>query len=182
MGALPDHPAEVGEPGVLPVSALDPYIGAIKGIALLAVVACLLWTGHHFGAQGVQADWNKDKANRANAEKSAVLARASENLEIFRRQELDNQKITKDHDDELTKVRADLSRSERMRIGSALCGRSAGSTETASSGSGNATDTAGRVLSPEMDGIFKSLILEMEQAAATGRACQAFVTSNGMAP
>lgn len=164
------------------MSALDPYIGAIKAIVLVAIAICLLWAGHHFGAQGVQADWNKDIADRAKAEKAAVLARVSENQGIFRRQELDSQKITKAHDDELNKVRADLSRSERLRIGSALCGGPARPAKTAGASSGNATDPAGRVLSAEMDGIFKSLILEMEQAAATGRACQSFARKNGMAP
>jgi hypothetical protein len=153
---------------------LMPYLNWIKAaivIALLAGLATLIWRA---GANSVQVDWNKANADRANAEKAAVLARVSENLEIFRRQELDNQKITKAHDDELTKIRADLSRSERMRIASALCGGPTGTAQAASAGGSDGADPAGRVLSAEMDGAVKSLILEMEQVAATGRACQSF--------
>src|SRR3982074_1953237 len=122
------------------MSALDPYIGAIKAIALVVIALGLLLTGRHFGAQGVQADWNKANADRANAEKAAVLARVSENQGIFRQQEINNQNITKAHNDELAKVRADLSRAPRLRIGSALCGGPTGTAQTAGTGSGNATD------------------------------------------
>jgi hypothetical protein len=61
----------------------------------------------------------------------------------------------------------------------ALCGGPASTTQTPGTGSGNAADTASRVLSAEMDGVVKALILEMEQVAGTGRSCQAFVVSNG---
>jgi hypothetical protein len=159
------------------MSALNSYIGAIKAIALVIIALGLLWTGHHFGAQGVQADWNKANADRANAEKAAVLARVSENQGLFRQQEITNQNITKAHNDELTRVRADLSRAPRLRIGSALCDGPASTAQTAGTGSGNAADTGSRVLSPEMDRDVKALILEMEQVAATGRACQNFVRS-----
>lgn len=164
------------------MSALDPYINAIKAIVLVAIVLGLLWAGHHFGAQGVQADWNKDIADRAKVEKAAVLARVSENQGIFRQQEINNQNITKAHNEEIDKLRNDLARAPRLRIGSAICGGPAGTAQAASAGSGNGADTAGRVLSAEMDGIFKSLILEMERVAATGRACQSFARKNGMAP
>lgn len=164
------------------MSALDPYIGAIKGIALLAVVAGLLWTGHHFGAQGVQADWNKDIADRAKAEKAAVLARMSENQGIFRQQEITNQNITKAHNDELAKVRADLSRAPRLRIGSAICGGSARPAQTPGASSGNAADTTGRLVREDVGRDIDALKLTVEEALATGRACQAFVTANGMTP
>lgn len=164
------------------MSALDPYIGAIKAFVLVAIALGLFWAGHHFGAQGVQADWNKDIADRAKVEKAAVLARVSENQGIFRQQEITNQNITKVKDDELDKVRADLSHSERMRIGSAICPRSAGTAQTAGASSSDGSDTSSGVLSESMDRSVKALILEMEQVAATGRACQSFVQKNGLAP
>jgi hypothetical protein len=101
---------------------LDPYIGAIKGIALLAVVACVLWTGHHFGAQGVQAKWSAAELLRANAEKAAVLARNAQNAADAAKQKADNEQITKAKDEEIDKLRNDLARVPRLRIGSAICG------------------------------------------------------------
>jgi hypothetical protein len=156
---------------------MNPWaiVGAL--VAAILIGGAGFRFGDSYGTNAVQAKWDADKAVRATAEKAAVLDRVAQNQQVFRQQEITNQNITKAHDEELAKVRADLSHASRMRIGSALCSGPAGSPQTASAGSGNAADTAGRVLSAEMDGAVKSLILEMEQVAATGRSCQSFARS-----
>lgn len=164
------------------MSALDPYIGALKAIVLVAIVLGLLWAGHHFGARGVQADWNKDIADRAKAEKAAVLARVTENQGIFRQQEITNQNITKAHNEEIDKLRNDLAAAKRVRVGPSLCPRSTSQADTTSPGSSDATDPGAGLVSESTQRSIDALIMQVEEALATGRACQAFVTNNGMAP
>lgn len=41
---------------------LDPYIGAIKALVIVLLAIGLFGAGHHFGAQGVQAKWEAEKA------------------------------------------------------------------------------------------------------------------------
>ncbi|MFD2271435.1 hypothetical protein ACFS07_10545 [Undibacterium arcticum] len=92
------------------------------------------------------------------ADNAAILSRVKNNERVAEQQHIDNANITKVHDEELSTVRTALARSERLRIGTALCGGSAGVTQTAGAGSGAATDPGSRVLSTEMDGSVKSLI------------------------
>ncbi|MFC3110729.1 hypothetical protein ACFOFO_22720, partial [Undibacterium arcticum] len=134
------------------------------------------------GETSMKAEWDADKAERMQADNAAILSRVKNNERVAEQQHIDNANITKVHDEELSTVRTALARSERLRIGTALCGGSAGVTQTAGAGSGAATDPGSRVLSTEMDGSVKSLIFEMEEVAATGRSAQAFIRANGMAP
>jgi hypothetical protein len=53
------------------MSALEPYLGAAKALAIVAAALSLFALGHHYGAQGVQADWNKDKLAQAEADAAA---------------------------------------------------------------------------------------------------------------
>lgn len=164
----------------------DTDMSPTAWLAAVVIAAVTLggthWKAYTMGERSMKAEWDADSLKRANAEKAAVLARVSENQQIFRQQEITNQNITKAHNDELAKVRTDLARSERMRIGSSFCPRPATTTQATGAGGSDGTDTTTRVLSESMDRSVKSLILEMEQVAATGRACQSFVRKNGMAP
>jgi hypothetical protein len=108
-----------------------------------------------------------------------VLRREQENEAERETNRENNRLIQKAHDAELDRVRAALN-SQRLRIGPAICGEPAGSTQAGGASGSNGADTGGRVLSAEMDGAVKALIEETERAAATGRACQAFVLVNGM--
>lgn len=164
------------------IEKIMPWLGAIKAAAVAALLLGVFWFGHKTGAQGVQVKWDAETAARANAEKSAVLDRVAQNQQIFRQQEITNQNITKAHDDELNQVRAAIAGAPRVRPGAALCSGFAAAAEANSASGSNAADTGGGVLSPEMDGAVKSLIMEMEQAAAAGRSCQRFITQNGLAP
>lgn len=136
--------------------------------------------GKSEGRAIVQALWDADKLARANAEKSAVLERVAQNQQIFRQQEIRNQNITKANNDELAQVRAALAAAKRVRQ-PAFCSGSASPAEAASAGGSDATDPASRLLPESVDSAIRALILETEQAAATGRVCQAFVKANGMA-
>lgn len=161
---------------------MNPWAIAGALAAAILIGGAGFYFGDEYGTNSVQVKWNADKVARANAEKAAVLARVSENQQIFRQQEITNHNITKAHDEELAKVRADLSRAPRLRIGSALCNGPASPAQTAGASSGNAADTAGRLVREDVGRDIDALKLRVEEAFAAGRACQAFVTSNGMAP
>lgn len=161
---------------------MNPW--AILGgvVAAILIGGAGFYSGNEYGSNGVQAKWNVDKAARATAEKAAVLARVAENHGIFRQQEITSQNITKAHDDELAKVRADLAHAPRLRIGTALCSGPASTAQAPSTSSGNAADSASRLVREDVGRDIDALKLKIEEAFATGRACQAFVTSNGLAP
>jgi hypothetical protein len=134
------------------------------------------------GAAGVQAKWDADKAARAASEKAVVATRTAENVAQAAKQAASAVAITKVHDDEMSSVRAQLAAAQRMRLPGFCANRGpAAQAGTASAAGGDGADPAGGLLPVEVDRNIKALILETEQAAATGRACQTFVRDNGMA-
>lgn len=153
---------------------------------LLAGAAGGSYLHAHGVAQGraaVQASWDADKAVRKTSETKAVARRAADNLAQAKQQAAASAAITKAYDDEINDVRTRLAAAERMRR-PAFCA-SAGPTAPAGAlgASGSpATDSAGGLLPDAVARDIQALILQTEEVAATGRACQAFVRENGMAP
>ena len=72
---------------------------------------------------------------------------------------------------------------ERMRM-PAFCARAGPAAPAGGSGAdgGAATDPAGGLLPDAVARDIQALILQTEEVAATGRACQSFVRGNGMTP
>ncbi len=153
-------------------------------LALLAgLVAGYFAIERHGVTQGraeVRAKWDTETVARRSAEAAAVIARVAENEQIADQQQLDNQLITKAHNDEITQVRTALARSERLRVGPSLCSGFASTPDTDGAGSGDDADTRTRLLPDALDRDIRALILEVEDVAATGRACQAFVRAGGL--
>lgn len=57
-----------------------PYRMLAAVIAIAAASTGLLWTGHHYGAQGVQAEWDKEKlAAEMQAENNRLLRQSAIN-------------------------------------------------------------------------------------------------------
>jgi prophage endopeptidase len=140
------------------------FIGLVVGLLLTA-----LWhwdrtnqnyAGFVAGKAVVQGEWDAEKLKQSEAARESELERVKISNDVQRK-----------HDDEINKLRADLSRSERLRVGTAICGTS--TTSESNPASSDTTGAGGRLLSEEMDRDIKSLILETEQIAATARACQA---------
>ena len=134
------------------------------------------------GRAAVQSLWNADKATRAAAEAKAVAQRAVENLAQAQQQADKSAAITKAYDEEIATVLAHLV-AERMRR-PAFCA-SAGPAAPAGAGGaegGAAADPVGGLLPDAVARDIQALILQTEEVAATGRACQSFVRENGMAP
>ena len=161
--------------------------GWLYGAVLVCVVAGagMLHQRAQGNAQGraaVQALWDADKQIRAAAEIKAVAQRAAENLAQARQQAATALAIKKVYDDEINDVRARLA-TERMRK-PGFCASAGPAAPAGASGpeGGAAADPAGGLLPDAVARDIQALILQTEEVAATGRACQAFVRGNGMAP
>lgn len=116
---------------------------------------------------------------KALSEKQLAFAYQTRTDDLKReaeREKAANQRIKENNAKELAQVKSRLIASERMRIRSDLCS-DAVSTEGGGSSGGDAGGSSGRVLSEPLDSVFKQLIYETEEVAATARACQAYVES-----
>ena len=174
------------------MSALAKLGGWLPGWLYGAMLVCLLAgagmlhqraQGNVQGRAAVQALWDTDKKTRAAAETKAVAQRAAENLAQARQQAAKAAAVTKVYDEEINHVRARLAAAERMRK-PAFCASSGPAAPAGSSGAegGSTTNPAGGLLPDAVARDIQALILQTEEAAATGRACQSFVRENGMAP
>jgi hypothetical protein len=161
---------------------LTPYLGIAKAIAVIAAALALFGAGHHFGAQGVQADWSKETADRKTAETAAILTRIKNNERIADQQEIDHQKLKKGHTNEIAQIRAAYATDRGLRLPATVCRGLAASTETESASRGNGA-AAGTVALPDsIDRDLRALMLEVDTIVAGCRVAQAFIRDNGMAP
>lgn len=120
-------------------------------------------------------------AERAGRDLVAVVGRVQENAALEARHETINLTITKAKDEELAPVRERIV-TRRVYVGPAICNGPAAPAKTEDATGGDGADPAGRLLPPEMERDIKALILETEEAAATGRACQAWGKEEGYVP
>lgn len=136
------------------------------------------------GRAEVQALWDKDKIARSDAMLSAVNQRIQDNAVELKAQQDNNDLITKGKDNEIAKVTSDLNAIKRLRVGPSFCpsNRTAAKTDPQGTGSSNAADTGTGLLSESLDSRIRQLILQSEEAAATGRAAQKFILDNGFSP
>lgn len=154
--------------------------GALALVALLMVC----WLGvRHYGAVRYEAGQAAAIAERARLDADAVLARTRANAKEADRQASVNETITKEKDNEISDLRRRLAAAGRLRVGPAVCpGRPAADADTESTAGGDGTDSPGGLVSAAADRDFKRLIVDVETNLATGRACQAFLRENGLAP
>ena len=152
-------------------------------IELGAVVAALLavfFAGHHMGARGVQMDWEADKLVRATATNRAMIKKIQDNTAVAAQQAATNTTITKVKNEELAPVVQRIY-VDRVRVGTGSCGPAAAS-EAASTGSSDGANPPGRLVREDVERDTRALTEAVEQDLATGRACQAFIRENGLAP
>lgn len=172
------------------MSALAKLAGMVPGWLYGVLLVCVLAgagmlhqraLGNAQGRAAVQALWDADKQIRAAAEIKAVARRAAENLAQTRQQAAKAAAVTKVYDDEINDIRARLAAAERMRK-PAFCASTGPAAQAGSGGAegGAAADPAGGLLPDAVARDIQALILLMEEVAATGRACQAFVRGNGI--
>lgn len=162
------------------MTALIPIQYRILAVIVLAG-ACMAF-GWVRGASHVQVEWDTANTVRVEAERRALLAREHDNAELRATQAAINNAITLGKDNEITRLTARVEHLGWLRVGTAICGGSAASTEAASTASGDSADSPGRLVRDDVDRDFKALIVAVETDLATGRACQSFVKENGLQP
>lgn len=168
--------------------ALAKLAGKVPAWLCGALLACVIagagmlhqrMLGNTQGRTAVQVLWEAEKKSRTAAETKAVAQRAAENLVQARQQAARAAAITKVYDEEINAVRTRLAAAERMRK-PAFCA-SAGPAAPAGAGGaegGAAADPSSWILPDAVARDIQALILQTEEVAATGRACQAFVRGN----
>jgi hypothetical protein len=174
------------------VTALGPaaVLGMLKIVPrwcweVLIVLVLLLAYGLHergVGERLVQAKWDAANVAQALASKEAIDKRTAYNTLLKTIQLGTSANIQKAHDNEITAINASLAAVKRMRVGPNFCPNTSGQANSDSPSSSDGADTGGRLLSESVDAATKQLILKAEEVAATGRAAQAFIKENGMAP
>lgn len=135
------------------MTALERLLAETMAVLMVLCLAAL--AGHHFGAAGVQADWDHDKLTRANAEKAAVLAAVAKN-EADRQQDLAAARKTiatyerKSREDE-DRIAAERSAADRERLRITIPKREcpAPAVEAASAGRADAAGAEETVELPE---------------------------------
>ncbi|HTD03822.1 hypothetical protein, partial [Undibacterium sp.] len=105
------------------------YAKIIAVLVLLALLIAGLWGSQQRGlVQGraeVRAKWDKEKRERAEAEKSALLTRIKNNERIAEQQALDQLRIRKGINNEISQIRAAYGRSRGnapgLRLPASVC-------------------------------------------------------------
>lgn len=164
------------------------YARLIAILALLALLTAGLWGVQQRGlVQGraeVQARWDKERRERAEAEKSALLTRMKNNERIAEQQALDRQRIRKDVNNEVSQIQVAYDRrhgdAPGLRLPASVCHGLASAAETASAARSNATLAAAIALPPALERNLQDLMQEADIVVANCRAAQQFIKSTGM--
>lgn len=129
---------------------------------------------------GDQAGIERATSERAARDAIAIVARVRDNAVLSIKQDKINQIITRTKNEEIAPVVQRIY-VDRVRVGTGTCGPASSATTDGASVS-DASDPPGRLVRDDVEGDTRALTEAVEQDLATGRACQAFVRENGMAP
>ncbi len=165
------------------------YARLIAVLVLAGLLVSGLWglqrRGQLQGRAEVQAKWDKESRERAEAEKSALLSRVKNNERIAEQQALDQQRIKKDVNNELGQIHIayDSRRgASSLRIPASVCGGPAAAAKTTGAAGSDAAAAATVALPAEIERNLQDLMQEADTVVATCRATQQFIRLNGMYP
>lgn len=160
---------------------------AVKIGLLSLLIAGSFISGHHIGAEGVQAAWDASKVEMIDAQSKLIATHAQEMEDLRKKQNLDNVQVSEDHQkaiDEITKKHdtdlAAVRAAGGLRIPRSICNGPADPGAETPSTSGPNADTAGTVTLP--DKITNDLFdyaAEADQVTEQARACQSWIRKNG---
>jgi hypothetical protein len=159
------------------IKGINPRVYLGLGLCVAALYGWHKLTGHYIeiGRQEVRTEWVIEKAEY---EEKANDAR----IEEQQKQATINESVKKGHANEISKIRASIASAPKLRVGSAICGEFVKSPEATSTSGSIEADTRTRVVRDDIDRDIKSLELVVEEAFATCRSAQKFITANGLAP
>lgn len=151
-------------------------------IGAAAVLVLLLSIGHEVRVRhAYSAGHTAAVSERAASDALAVASRLKENAAVGVKQAATNVAITKAKNEEIAPVRARIA-VDRVRVGPAICSGPTTPTDAKSAASSDGTDSPSRLVRPDIERDIRALKLAVEEDLATGRACQAFLRDNGLAP
>lgn len=155
---------------------LMPLWGRVLAIGLFAL--SLVGFGYVKGINHESTKNLKAQLGTLEAQRKAVVERVAANAVLKAKQEADNKDITRRKDEEIDKLRADKFFAERMRYPNFCAGFTTGTEARGPEGS-NGTDTGSGLVPKRVEEDIQKLIMKTEEVAATGRACQLFLSKNG---
>lgn len=159
-------------PDVIPTSW---KIGAALALAGAVVAGAAAYRSHVY-----HAGYDQAVTDRKSADLKVITTRAKENAALAVKQDATNVKIEKVKNEELAPVR-DRIITRRVYVGTGICGPAAPAKTEDAAGS-DSGDTAGRLVRSDVERDIVALKLKVEEALATGRACQQFGKENGFYP
>ncbi|PHV51892.1 hypothetical protein CSQ91_12820 [Janthinobacterium sp. BJB301] len=130
--------------------------------------------------KGTQEGFDRATSERAARDAVAIVTRARDNAALSLKHDSINRIITKVKNEEVAPVVQRIY-VDRVRVGTGTCGP-ASSADTQGAGGSNGPNPPGRLVRDDVERDTRTLTEAVEQDLATGRACQAFVRENGMAP
>ncbi|KHA77506.1 hypothetical protein NC77_17900 [Janthinobacterium lividum] len=153
-----------------------------QGIALvLAVLLAAAGVGIVYAhSTGDQEGFERATSERATRDAVAIVARVRDNAVLSIKQDTINQLITRMKNEEVVPIVQRIY-VDRVRVGAGTCGSTSAASADGASGSDGA-NSSGRLVRDDVERDTRALTEAVEQDLATGRACQAFVLDNGMAP
>jgi hypothetical protein len=162
------------------VSSLERLLVSVLVLVTLAAGG---WLGlEHYGAARYDAGHAAAIAERAAADAEAVRKRTETNAAEAVRQVVSNATITEKKHEEVAPVRERII-TQRVYVGSAVCGDGPPAPAQAEgAASSDSADPPGRLVRPDVERDLVALKLAVEEDLATGRACQATLRENGLAP
>lgn len=146
-----------------------------KAAAALLLLVLGFAAGWWVGSGRVQGKWDASKASIAEAQDKAIIQRVTENQALIDKYAADNAAITKAKNEEIAAVRSSLAVS--LRRGAGICARPASAPEASTTGGSDAASAPSELFRPDIDRDLRATMMEMEEVAATARACQSFVRS-----
>lgn len=148
----------------------------VLAVMLLAAIAGIIYAY----AQGDKQGFDRATTERAARDAVAIITRTHDNAVLSIKQNTINTIITETKNAEITPVVQRIY-VDRVRVGAGTCGPAAAA-DTQGAGGGDGTNPPGRLVRDDVERDTRALTEAVEQDLATGRACQAFVRENGMAP
>ncbi len=148
----------------------------VLAVMLLAAGAGIIYAH----GQGDQQGFDRATTERAARDAIAIITRTHDNAVLSIKQATINTIITETKNAEITPVVQRIY-VDRVRVGAGTCGPAAAA-DAQSAGGGDGANPPGRLVRDDVERDTRALSEAVEQDLATGRACQAFVRENGMAP
>lgn len=158
-------------------------MSALEGLLAAGLLTAAAWFGiDWYGTERFHAGRTTAIAERAAADAQAVRARNEKNSAEAVRQVVSNATITEKKHEEVQPVH-DRIVTQRVYVGTAVCGDGpAVFTEAQGAASGDDANPSGRLVRPDVERDLIALKLAVEEDLATGRACQALLKDEGLAP